>query len=209
MKRMAAVLVTPRTGAVPPPGTDPAAFALALTEDTYEVVASLELCEPAVAVWAAGQSEADAMAARAAEVTWPGTPVLRLAGGAPLAGALAKLRRLGADQAAVVAADAPDLPPLLVGKLFRGLGNAEIAVCPAENGGLAGFASRLPLPPWAGNPDLDDSGALAALTTARPERRALSVVPGWHRLRAPGDISRLDPGLEGWEATRALLSPRY
>jgi hypothetical protein len=29
--------------------------------------------------------------------------------------------------------------------------------------------------------------------------------PGWHRLRTPDDLRLLDPGLEGWENTRALL----
>jgi hypothetical protein len=34
------------------------------------------------------------------------------------------------------------------------------------------------------------------------------VAPGsaWHRLRGPDDLARLDPRLEGWEATRALLT---
>jgi hypothetical protein len=31
------------------------------------------------------------------------------------------------------------------------------------------------------------------------------VAEGWHRLRAPDTVSRLDPRLEGWEATRVLL----
>jgi hypothetical protein len=30
--------------------------------------------------------------------------------------------------------------------------------------------------------------------------------PGWHRLRGPDDLARLDPGLEGWDATRNLLT---
>jgi hypothetical protein len=42
---------------------------------------------------------------------------------------------------------------------------------------------------------------------ARPSGTGqIAVAPGWHRLLGPGDLSRLDPGLEGWEATRALLS---
>jgi len=33
----------------------------------------------------------------------------------------------------------------------------------------------------------------------------VQAVPGWHRLRSVEDLSRLDPGLEGWQATRGLL----
>ncbi|WP_284454825.1 hypothetical protein [Actinomadura madurae] len=29
--------------------------------------------------------------------------------------------------------------------------------------------------------------------------------PAWHRLRTLDDLRLLDPGLEGWENTRALL----
>jgi hypothetical protein len=34
----------------------------------------------------------------------------------------------------------------------------------------------------------------------------IATAPGWHRLRTPADLTRLDPGLEGWDNTRALLS---
>jgi len=33
----------------------------------------------------------------------------------------------------------------------------------------------------------------------------VQVVPGWRRQRGPADLAALDPGLEGWEATRRLL----
>jgi hypothetical protein len=29
--------------------------------------------------------------------------------------------------------------------------------------------------------------------------------PEWRRLRGPADLATLDPALEGWDATRALL----
>ncbi|GAA3722283.1 hypothetical protein HDA32_000878 [Spinactinospora alkalitolerans] len=209
MKRIAAVLATPGTGSAPPPGVDPAEFALALTEDTYEVVAGLELCEPAVVVWGADDdAELARRAAGVAELTWPGTPVLPVSGAGPVRLALDALAARGADQAALVAADAPDLPPLLVGKLFRALGSAEVAVCPSGNGGLVALAARLPTPDWPGDVGLDDPEALALLAEAAPARRALSTAPGWHRLRTPADIARLDPGLEGWDSTRVLLAGR-
>ncbi len=39
-------------------------------------------------------------------------------------------------------------------------------------------------------------------------RIAVADCPGWHRLRGPADLERLDPQLEGWDATRALLAGR-
>ena len=39
-----------------------------------------------------------------------------------------------------------------------------------------------------------------------PSRSRVALAPDWHRLRTPADLRRLDPGLEGWEETRALLA---
>ena len=39
-----------------------------------------------------------------------------------------------------------------------------------------------------------------------PGPRMVATGPGWHRLRKPQDVARLDPGLEGWDNTRALLT---
>ncbi|GAA1070342.1 hypothetical protein [Nocardiopsis composta] len=205
MQRTAAVLMTGETGAAPPPGVAPDAYADALTEDAYEVAAGLERCGAAVAVWSPDPDRAALLEARAAGVTWPGTPVLRLGGPSPLGSVLAELHRRGAELAAVLAADAPDFPPLLMAKLFRALGRAEAAASPADGGGLAAFAARLPAPAWTSGVELDTPDAVDALTAARPARPALALVPGWHRLRTPADTARLDPGLEGWECTRALL----
>ncbi|MFC7327696.1 hypothetical protein [Marinactinospora rubrisoli] len=205
MQRIAAVLLTPRTGSAPPPGVDARRFAAAVTEDTYEVVAGLAQCDPAIVVWAEEGPPA-ALAEQAAALTWPGTPVLAVHGPGPVRRALDALTGPEPGQAVLVAADAPDLPPLLVGKLFRALGTAEVAGCPAEDGTLVALAARLPAPAWLGRISLDDPAALTTLRAARPHRRALATVPGWHRLRAPADIHRLDPGLEGWESTRAVLT---
>jgi hypothetical protein len=30
--------------------------------------------------------------------------------------------------------------------------------------------------------------------------------PGWHRMRSPESVHRLDPRLEGWDNVRLLLS---
>lgn len=193
--RFAAVLARP--GAPGPPGTDPEEYRLALLEDTYEVVAGLEFVTPVLAL--TGLDPA------AEAITWPGTPVLRVAGLADLLGALGEH---GAEQAAVVAPDAPDLPSLLLGKLFRALGSGRVAVCPAKNGGLVALGARLPAPGWLGDIDLDTPDAPARLRAAAGEPGAVRSTPGWHRLRGPADIARLDPDLEGWENTRALLSGR-
>ncbi|HEV7625086.1 MAG TPA: DUF2064 domain-containing protein [Streptomyces sp.] len=177
-----------------PPGADQAEFRLAMLEDTYEVVAGLEFVTPVLALT---EPDEDAEA-----ITWPGTQVVRTTG---LWALLDQLAVLGADQAAVVAHDAPDLPPLLLGKLFRALGSGEVAVCPAKDGGLVALAARLPAPPWLKEIDLDTPDAPSRLRAAAGLPGAVRSGPGWHRLRAPQDLSHLDPGLEGWDNTRILL----
>ncbi|MEV0665228.1 hypothetical protein ACIBI3_39650 [Actinomadura luteofluorescens] len=202
--RCAAVLAWPSRSSAVPPGLDPEDFRLALLEDTYEVVAGLELVTPALVLDPPDQPDAEA-------VTWPGTPIVREA---TLAGAFAALHALGAGTAALVAPDAPDLPPLLLGKLFRALGTAPAAACQAEGAaargnGLVALAARLPLPGWLAGAlhevDLDTPDALTRLRAAAPRPGLVPQGPGWQRLRTPDDLRFLDPGLEGWESTRALL----
>ena len=105
-----------------------------------------------------------------------------------------------------VAYDAPDLPGLLIGKLFRALSTADIAVCPAEDGSQVALGVNLPIANWLTDSlDLSLDLTLAELDQAKPRRHAVAVGPGWHRLRSPADLARLDPGLEGWDATRSIL----
>ena len=196
------VAVLASVGAQPPAGIDAQAYRLALLEDTYEVIAGLELVEAALAVDPVQQDIARSL-------VWPGTPVLALPDDAKhtrTASTLEAAAQLGADTVAVVAGDAPDLPGLLIGKLFRALGPADAAVCPAAGGGLVALAIKLPRPAWLPDVDLDEVDALERLRAAAPRRHAVGLAPGWHRLRTPVDVHRLDPGLEGWEATRRLLS---
>lgn len=230
--RYAAALAVPPDlgGSAAPPGVEPRLFALTLVDDVLELLSDLALVRPALVV---APDPADRRwADDVAELVWPGTPVLPLAGpdvraadpaerGEPIepgqrapvdaVAALALLATspdLGADEVVIVAGDCPDLPQLLLAKLFRALGSAEAAICPAEGGGLVALAARTPLPAWltAVEVSLDDPDALRVLAAAAPSRAALRVGPGWRRLRAPADIGRLDPGLEGWAATRALLT---
>ncbi len=200
--RHVAVLAVPATGAEPPE-IDPGDFRLAMLEDAYEVAASLDLVTPAL-IHAPGESELEA-------ITWPGTPIVPAT---TLTEAFEALHGLGGGQAVILAGDAPDLPGLLIGKLFRALSHAPAAVCPSDGGGLVALAADLPLPAWLAaelsaelsDGILDDPEALTRLRAAAPRPGLVPQAPGWHRLRSPEDLKYLDPRLEGWENTRALLS---
>lgn len=194
-RRVVAVLAVPPHGAAPP-GVDDGEFVAAMLEDVVDMVSAMRQVEVAVAA-----PEGCLDVARRA--VWPGTPVLTVADDPTV---IDVLDAVVADEGVVLCADAPDLPPLLLGKLHSSLTTAEVAVCPAEGGGLVALAARLPAPPWLRTPPprLDAEDALHALRRRAPEH-ALHVAAGWHRVRAPADVARLDPGLEGWDATRALL----
>jgi hypothetical protein len=186
--------------AVGEPPDLPEALAAAMLSDVVDLVTSTPQVAPAVLATAARVE-----AARTA--SWPGTPLVVVADDASLGTLLAAVPAAGMVAVAVIAADAPDLPGLLLGKLFRAVsGRVAVACCPADPAGLVAVAARLPLPDWLLECDvrLDDSGALPALHAAAPPR-ALSLAPGWHRVRSIADTNRLDPGLEGWDATRLAL----
>jgi hypothetical protein len=178
----------------------PADLAAAMLSDVVDLVTSTPQVAPAVLATAARLE-----AARTA--SWPGTPLVVVADTASLGRLLAAVPAAGMLAVAVIAADAPDLPGLLLGKLFRAVsGRVGVACCPAEPEGLVAVAARLPLPDWLLESDvrLDDPDALPALHAAAPPR-GLSLTPGWHRVRSIADSHRLDPGLEGWDATRLAL----
>ncbi|MEV5964074.1 hypothetical protein AB0L70_20060 [Kribbella sp. NPDC051952] len=202
--RRVVVLVVPAQGTWAPPGRSPDAWRLALAEDTYEVLAALDRVEVAVAVVTPSvANSSDPAVAEIAELTWPGTPVYAVSSDRPILDAV----ELAGPAAAVVAVsyDVPDLPGLLIGKLFRALSSADIAVTPAEDGTLAAIGVNLPSASWvaAAAPTFDTP--LSELESHKPRRHAVAIGPGWHRLRSSADIARLDPGLEGWDATRSLL----
>jgi hypothetical protein len=183
-------------GPVPwaPPGTDPATWRRALAEDVVDLIAALAAADAAIAI---GPRERGL----AAEVAWPRMPVYDA--DTPRA-ALDAAAADGYEQAAVLAGDAPDVPGLLVGKLLQPLTTRHAAVAPSTSGGLLGIAARTPVPEWF--PDLDlDAAAPADLRDAAPRRALVAVTPAWHRLRGPADLARLDPALDGWDTTRALL----
>lgn len=196
--RFVCVLIADETPE-PPPGIAADDYRAAMLEDVYEVAAALDLVTPAIAAPAGFRELAES-------VTWPGTPVITA--NTPL-DALRDLAALGATAAVLLPQDVPDLPGLIIGKLFRALGNAAAAVSPAPEG-LAALAVQLPLPEWLekalSDLDLNAPDALTALRAAAPFPGQIQKAPGWHRLRTPADIHFLDPGLEGWDNTRTLLS---
>jgi hypothetical protein len=209
--RWAIVLADAGAAAAAPPGVDGRAYALAMCEDVIELVGELSIVTPAVLTVPRGDPR---WTADVAALCWPGTPLLEApsgAAGATVLAALAFAAAGGADAAAAVAGDAPDLPGLLLGKLFRALGSADVAVSSTDAGDLVALASRLPSPDWLDSAaaGLDGSGQDAAerlRAAAGHEAGRVAAGPGWHRLRLPADVRRLDPGLEGWSSTRAMLS---
>src|SRR5947209_3996730 len=189
MTRVAAVLASP--------ATDP--LALAMLEDVVDLLEAMRELDAALVV-----PEGADEAVRA--VTWPTMPVLTVPLAADVCAVVDAVAGTGADEVAVVCPDAPDLPALLLGKLHSALTSAEVAVCPADDGRLVAVAAAVPPPEWLRTAvvGLDTPDAVRRLRAAAP-RRALHIGPGWHRIRGVEDSDRLDPGLEGWDATRAVL----
>jgi hypothetical protein len=181
-------------GVLAPAGAGP--LGLAMLEDVVDLVADMALVRACLVV-----PEGCDPAVR--DIVWPGMPVADVAD-RRLGTVAAALVAVGADEAAVVVPDVPDLPALLLGKLHSALTSAEVAVCPAEDGRLLAAAVRLPLAPWVPALTLDDDDALGVLRRAAPSR-GLHVGAGWHRVRDEAEARGLDRGLEGWEHTRALL----
>lgn len=203
--RCAVVLLSPPGWA--PPGVPVEGWRRALAEDVVDLLAGLELVDVAIAATAADMPLAEA-------IRWPAMSVYEVARARPL-DALTAAGAAGYEQAAVLPADVPDLPALLVGKLFRPLTTRWVAAAPVlpARTGLVGLASRLPVPEWlaAADPDLDrtdQAGLRAAGRTVAGSapHGDVAASPGWHRLRGPDDLARLDEHLEGWDNTRTLLS---
>jgi hypothetical protein len=177
-----------------PASVEPAEWRAALAEDILDVLARLVEAEPAIAA-----TDVDALA-----VGWPG---LRRYGPDRLdiVSLLEAAAADGFDQAVLLAGDAPDLPGMLIAKLLRPLTTRPMAVAGADTAGLLGLAARLPAPTWLPAVELDELTP-QSLRRLAPRPTDVAPAPGWHRMRGPDDLARLDPGLEGWDATRALLA---
>ncbi|GIF10754.1 hypothetical protein FHX34_101652 [Actinoplanes teichomyceticus] len=180
-----------------PPGVDPRAWRAALAEDVADLLARLAQAEAAIAATPADRSLAE-------EIAWPGMRIYEVPGMSvlPVLGAAAAD---GFEQAAVIAADAPDVPGMILGKLLRPLESRAVAVAPGgPGGGLLGVATGLPAPDWLADHDLDTASAQRLRRTA-PAPGDVTSTPPWRRLRGPADLATLDVALEGWDNTRALL----
>jgi hypothetical protein len=180
-----------------PPGTDLATWRAALAEDVVDLLARLAQAEAAIAATPADRGLAE-------EIAWPGMRIYEISHPTVLP-ALKAAAADGFDQAAVIAADAPDLPGMILGKLLRPLESKAVAVAPGgPGGGLLGVATSLPAPDWLADHDLDTASAQSLRRTA-PVPGDVTSTPQWRRLRGPADLATLDVALEGWENTRALL----
>lgn len=199
MRRAIVALLVPVRWA--PPGIEIGRWRAALLEDVVDRIAALNEVQPAIAAGPADRSLAEAVA-------WPGMPVYDLPA-ATVNAALVAAANDGHAQAAVIASDAPDVPGLVLGKLLRPLTSRPLAIAPAGSGeaGLLGVAARLPAPDWLPAIDLD-AMTVAAVRAVAPRPADVAVAASWRRLRGPDDLAALDPAVEGWELTRALLSTR-
>lgn len=185
--------------AVPPPGIDAGAYAEACLTDSYEVIAGMS----EITAGLAGDSSV------LEEIRWPGD--LMITGTGPSIRAVAEL--LAGDdhrftELIVLPADVPDLPELIIAKVAQALARADVALAPQLGGiGLAAVGVRLPWPDWLDR-DLElDTDPYDELQQIAPRRNLVVHTPGWHRMRTPESVHRLDPGLEGWDNVRLLLSP--
>jgi hypothetical protein len=180
-----------------PPGIDLESWRAAMAEDVVDLLAPLPQIQPAIAA-----VESDLPLA--AKIAWPSTRVYRVEQ-PTIKAALQAAAADGHDRAAVVLADAPDLPAMLIGKLIRPLSTRTLAIAPAHDGGLLGASCRLPVPDWLPELDTEAGDAVSARRYA-PDPTLVASAPGWHRLRGPHDLRHLDQGLDGWDATRSLLT---
>jgi len=179
-----------------PPGVDLEAWRAAMAEDVVDLLARLAQAEPAIAVTAADRPLAE-------EIAWPGMRIYQV-GTATVRPVFDAAAADGFNQAAVIAADAPDVPGMILGKLLRPLETKAVAVAAGGRTGLLGVATSLPAPGWLVDHDLDGASAMLLRKTA-PNPGDVASTAEWRRLRGPAELASLDPALEGWENTRALL----
>ncbi len=189
--------------AVPPPGIDAETYRRACLTDSYEVIAGMS----GVAVGLAG---ADPVLE---EIRWPPDVMINTDGRSVHAVAEQLVR--DHDQPTeliVIPGDVPDLPEMIIAKIAKALFRADVALAPELGAdGLAAVGVRLPWPEWLDcddqTRDLDlEHDPYDELTGLAPKRNLVIRTPGWHRMRRAEAVHRLDPGLEGWDNVRLLLS---
>lgn len=192
-RRLVLVLARYAARGAAPPGVDADAFARACLADTYEVAADLV----DVVAGVVGPPALDGL-------LWPGSVRFDDHGLPALLDACAE----GADEVVLLPADVPDLPGLVVAKQLKVLHRTDVAVAPERDGpGCVALGFRLPVASWVPLDHLDlDLDPRSILEGLAPARASLGTTADWHRLRGPAAVHRLDPALEGWEETRALLT---
>ena len=183
-----------------PPGVDLGSWRQALAEDVVDLLATLSEVEPAIAATAADRALADAVA-------WPSMRVYEVLPEPTVNAAFAAAAADGFEQAAVIAADAPDVPGLVLGKLLRPLttrtggGGARRAGGRPAGRGLPAAGAGL-----AADRSTSTATLRRSLRKAAPQPNEVATTPAWRRLRGPADLATLDPAVEGWDATRLLLT---
>ncbi|WP_229071429.1 hypothetical protein [Actinoplanes sp. DH11] len=195
LRRVVVTLLVP----VPwsPPGVELSAWRAALAEDVVDLLARLSAADAAIAAAPGDRQLAE-------EIAWPGMKIYDVPAPTVLP-VLAAAAADGYDQAAVIAADAPDVPGMTLGKLLQPLDSRPVAVASGgPGGGLLGVATTLPAPDWLADHDLDTATPQRLRRTAPAPGDVTSTAP-WRRLRGPAELATLDLALEGWENTRALL----
>jgi glycosyltransferase A (GT-A) superfamily protein (DUF2064 family) len=191
------VLAVPATEPLPIADVARARLEAALLADAVDNAESLAvttvgvLCTPA-------QSDTVAASAGVDTAVWTdAAPTVR--GAATLAAAS------GAERVVVIGSDAPHMPGLLVGKLFRPLGRVDVTVSPDPRGFAVAIGLRLPIADWIGDIELDQPDVVEALSRRAPRRALVRATPGWRRLREQADFVALRASVDGADLTRALL----
>lgn len=191
------VLAVPAAEPLPVADVTRTRLEAALLADAVDSAESLAVTTVAVLCTPA-QSEGVAASAGVDTAIWTdAAPTVR--------GAATHAAAAGAERVVVIASDAPHLPGLLVGKLFRPLGRVDVTVSPDPRGFAVAIGLRLPIAEWIGDVDLDQPGVVEALSGRAPRRALVRATPGWRRLREPADFAALHAGIDGADLTRALL----
>jgi glycosyltransferase A (GT-A) superfamily protein (DUF2064 family) len=197
VRRLVVVLAVPVADSLPRPGLSGDRLAAALLADTVDNAEALAAAEIAV-LCRPGQAETVAESAAIDTLVWSSASPT-------VAEAASRATDHGVGQLVVIASDAPHLPGLLVGKLFRPLGRAEVAISPDPRGIATAVGLRLPAPDWLGEIELDDPAVVDTVVGRAPRRALVRTTPGWRRLREPGDLAALDAGVDGGDLTRAIV----
>jgi hypothetical protein len=196
-ERLVVVLAVPAPDPSPVPSVSPERWEAALLADAVDAAESLAAA--AIAVLCPPR-HADAVAAVAAIDTtvWTSQQPTVLEAAERAASA-------GARQAVVLASDAPHLPGLLVGKVFRALGRADLAICPDPRGFASAIGLQLPAAEWLTDLDPDQTDVADRAKAAAPRPALVRLTPGWRRLRTEADLAALEAAVDGADFTRALV----